>query len=120
MRAVPDSAAPAAQTAVVAPAVHPLVMVGGVVGERAEHRDALEERQRVGRVLLDDGALAGVEAGRLVEDRVRDGELADVVEERGAAEAHRVDGAIAEPIVDGQGVVRDPGRVLEGVGDWRG
>ena len=62
-------------------------------------------------------ALAAVEPARLVEDRVRDGELADVVQERGAAEGAAARSA-PSPSAAGErhGDRRDPRRVLGGVG----
>jgi len=70
-------------------AVDPLVVRRGEVGEAAEALDFAKDVERVAGVASHDGELGGVQLARLVEDQVRDAELADVVQQRGAAEVAR-------------------------------
>ena len=71
----------------IAAAVELLVVGGGVVCELAERRHAAEELPRVGRMLVDVDPLPSGQVAGLVEDQVRDAELADVVEQPRVAQA---------------------------------
>ncbi len=66
--------------AVIAAAVQALVMGRGHRGEAGERRDARQDALGVRRMQADAGELVVGQPGRLVEDRVRDPELADVVQ----------------------------------------
>ena len=76
----------AGQAEVVAAAVEPLVVGAGGRGEVAEGADALEDPHGQRRVAAHLHPLLVVELARLVEDQVGDAELADVVQQRGAAQ----------------------------------
>jgi hypothetical protein len=58
--------------------------------ELAEHRNALEDLVRVVRMELDDFPFARRQLARLVEDAVRHAQLADVVQQRRAPQAHHL------------------------------
>ena len=69
----------------VALAVQALVVGARVTGEVPERRDALEDAHGQLGVAADLRPLVGVELAGLVEHEVGDAELAEVVQQRGAA-----------------------------------
>ena len=82
------------QAQVVAAAVEPLVVRGGHRREVGEGGDPAEDLGAVARVLADHAPLLVGQLVGLVEDRVRDAELADVVQQAGAPHvAHVVVGS---------------------------
>ena len=89
--------------AVVAAAVEPFVMRAGVVGEPVEDGDAAENLVGVPRVLPDDGEFFLGQRPALVEDPVRDGELADVVQQRHLAKPRELIGREAQALANPRG-----------------
>ncbi len=89
---------------------------GGHSGDFAESADAFEDAAGVERVVAHLFEFGGVELAGLVEDEVGDAELADVVEESGAAEETKVFGAEAEHFSDAGGDVGDAFAVAIGPG----
>ena len=73
----------------VAASVEPLVVRAGGAGERGEGRDPVQDLLGVGRVAADLGELLVGELAGLVEDPVRDAELADVVQQRRSGAGRR-------------------------------
>ena len=84
----------------VAAAVEPLVVGGGDRGEAGERGDAREDALGVGRVQADARELLVGQLGGLVEDRVRDAELADVVQQPGAVQVAQILAREAELLAD--------------------
>ena len=104
----------------IAGAVEPLVVRRGDPGEVGQRADPPEDLARVDRVAAHRLPLALVEAARLVEDRVRHAELADVVEQRGAPQPPEPLAGHADRRADLPGKLADPassGRRC--TGSWR-
>src|SRR2546425_13031021 len=76
----------APESAGITAAVDALVVCDHDVGFAAEARYPHEDLVAEVWVALDDGPLVGVEGARLVEDRIRDSDLAHIVEKAGACE----------------------------------
>ncbi len=107
----------ARQPARIARAVEPLVVVAHEIAHLvAEAAELVEQPVAALGVLLDDRVLGVVQRPGLLEDRVRNGELPDVVDE--AADRQRAEPAGREPelLADLDGTQRDATRVALGVG----
>ncbi len=85
-------------------------------GEAREDGHVLQDRLGVARVPLHELVLGVGEAAWLVEDRVGDAQLADVVQEAGAAQVAQLGGAEAELAADADRVCGDAVGVARGVG----
>ncbi len=81
-----------------------------------EEAEAVDDARALVRVALHERPLVRGQARRLQEDRIRDRQLADVVEERGVAE--EVELGLREPELapDGEGELLDAARMACGVG----
>ena len=103
----------AVEPARVAAAVEPLVMVEHEPADRlVEAAELVQELAAALGVLLDDVVLVVVERARLLQDRLRDRELADVVQEPADREAAQARGGEAELLADLDRERRDAARVL--------
>jgi hypothetical protein len=108
----------ARQSAVVATAVEPLVVRRGDLGRRVEAGHPGEDHLRVRGMAPEHAPLRLAQALRLVEDQVRDPELAEVVEQRGPSKLAQLARRQSEPAPDADrhlghayGVAVGPGRL---------
>jgi hypothetical protein len=99
----------------VAAAVEALVVVAGDAGDGRERGHAPEDLLGQAGMGAHGVPLLGAELARLVEDQVRDGELAEVVQQAGAAQRAQRLGVEAEARAEGDGDLGDALGVAAGV-----
>ena len=82
--------------------------------ELAEHRDALQDLMRVVRMQLDDFPFLRRQLAGLVENPVRDAQLADVVQQGRPSQPRDLGVAESEQLADADGEIRDALRMVGG------